>query len=75
MTRTIIRNIRLMSANAVTTITTNSRNRRIGSSGFGMPATRLPMITMIETPASTALIVPEMLKPATSSSFVMGVTR
>ena len=30
---------------------------------------------MMEMPAITALIVPEMLKPATSSSLLMGVTR
>ena len=33
-----------------------------------------PMIIR-NIPASTALIVPEMLKPAISSSFVIGVTR
>ena len=33
-----------------------------------------PMIVMA-APARTALIVPEMLKPATSSSLVIGVTR
>ena len=55
-------------------ITTNSRNRRIGSNGLGMPAMSDPMIIR-NMPAITALIVPEMLKPAISSSFVIGVTR
>ena len=32
-------------------------------------------MTVMTAPASTALIVPEILKPATSSSLVIGVTR
>ena len=52
----------------------NMRNIRIGSNGLGMPAMSDP-ITMRNMPASTALMVPEMLNPATSSSFVIGVTR
>ena len=42
VTRTISRNIRLMSANDVTTTTTSRRSSRIGSSGFGMPAMNEP---------------------------------
>ncbi len=73
-TRTMMRNIMLISANAVKQTTTNMRNSRSGSNGIGMPAMRLPTI-MIEQPASTALMVPERLKPATSSSLLIGVTR
>ena len=39
-----------------------------------MPAMNEP-ITISTMPASTALIVPEMLKPAISSNLVIGVTR
>ena len=74
MTRTISRNIRLIKANAVTTMTTNNRNSRIALNGSGMPATTEPMIIR-NIPARTALMVPEMLKPAISSNFVIGVTR
>src|SRR5439155_1357225 len=48
-TRTMMRNIMLISANAVKQTTTNRRIRRIGSNGIGMPAMRLPTI-MIEQP-------------------------
>ena len=74
LTRTISRNIRLISANEVTQTTTNSRTSRIGSKGFGTPAITEP--TRIRNiPAITALIVPEMLKPAISSNFLIGVTK
>ncbi len=74
LTLTISRNMRLMSANAVTTITAKIRRSLSGSNGWGMPAMREPMITR-NIPASTALTVPEMLNPAISSNFVIGVTR
>ena len=61
-------------ANDVIVITTSRRNRRIGSSGFGTPAMNEP-ITIRNAPAITARIVPEILKPAMSSSFLIGVTR
>src|SRR3989442_8627495 len=74
VTRTMSRNIRLMSANAVATMTTKSRKSRSGSNGLGIPAMSDP--TVISTkPESTALIVPERLKPAINSNFVIGVTR
>ena len=63
-----------MRAKDVNTTTTNRRSSRRGSRGFGMPAMNEPM-TIRNMPAMTALIVPEMLKPAISSSLVMGVTR
>ena len=74
LTRTMMRNIMLMSAKAVTTITTKRRMMRNGSNGFGTPAMIDP-ISMIANPARTALIVPDMLNPAISSSLVIGVTR
>ncbi len=64
----------LMRAKAVTTITTKRRARRIGARGFGIPAIKEPT-TISTEPARTAFSVPEMLKPAISSSFEMGVTR
>ena len=65
----------LISANAVTTITTNSREQphrveRVRDAGDERPDDHAA-----PAPASTALIVPERLKPAISSSFVIGVTR
>ena len=64
----------LIRAKAVTTITTKSRRRRIGASGFGMPAMREPTV-IAPSPARTAFMVPETLKPAISSNFEIGVTR
>ena len=74
MTRTINRNIRLMSAKAVITTTTRRRKSLSGASGSGIPAMKDP-ITSRNIPASTALIVPEILNPAINSNLVMGVTR
>ena len=73
-TRTISRNIMLTSASEAITITTNTRNMRIGSKGFGIPAMSEPSV-INTAPAITALIVPERLNPVISSSFVIGVTR
>jgi hypothetical protein len=70
----MIRNIMLMSAKAVKTMTMKRRRMRRGSSGLGTPAISDPTIAMVN-PASTALSVPETLKPAISSSLLMGVTR
>jgi hypothetical protein len=68
------RNIRLTSAKAVRRMTTSSRSNLTGASGSGMPAIIDPMV-ISTAPAITALMVPERLKPAISSSLVMGVTR
>ena len=64
----------LTSASAVMTMTTNSRSMRIGSNAFGTPAMSEPIV-ISTSPASTALIVPERLKPAISSRRLIGVTR
>ena len=64
----------LMSAMAVMTIDLSSRSSRIGANGSGMPAMTDPIV-ISTAPASTALIVPERLKPAISSNLVIGVTR
>ena len=57
----------LTSATDVTTTTRNSRIRRSGSNGLGMPAMTEPTV-MSTVPARTALIAPERLKPRISSS-------
>src|SRR5579862_1316625 len=74
VTRTMIRNIKLISENAVMTMTMKRRSNRSGANGSGIPAITEPMIIR-KPPAITALIVPDRLNPATSSSFVIGVTR
>ena len=74
LTRTMIRNIMLMSANAVTTMRITRRSARTGSKGCGTPAITEPT-NMMAIPAITALIVPETLKPAISSNLLIGVTR
>jgi hypothetical protein len=66
LTRTISRNIRLISANAVTTMTTQQRSSASGRAGWDAGDQRAD--DHDDGPASTALIVPEMLKPAISSS-------
>ena len=57
----------LISASAVMTMTTNRRSSRSGSNGSGMPAISEPSRHQ-HAPARKALIVPERLKPAISSS-------
>ena len=74
LTRTISRNIMLMSASAVVTTISIMRASRSGSSGFGMPAMSEPTMTST-VPATIALTAPASVKPRISSSLRIGVTR
>ena len=74
LTRTMIRNIMLMSASAVSTTMTSILARRSRLSGSGMPAMSEPRVTKTN-PESTALMAPARLKPMMRSNLVRGVTR
>jgi hypothetical protein len=70
----MIKNIMLMRASAVITITSSRRASLKTSKAFGTPAMTDPMV-INTAPAMTALMVPDRLKPAISSNFEIGVTR
>ena len=74
MTRTIKRNIMLMSAREVARSTRAIFASRAGEKGSGMRAMSDPKIAKTN-PAITALIVPARLNPKIKPNLVMGVTR
>ena len=74
LTRTMIRNIMLMSASAVATTTMNIFIIRSGFNGSGIPAMTEPS-EIKTTPAMIALSAPASVKPRISSNLRMGVTR